>query len=89
VASLSSRTRPPASAAAPSATRSSVDHADHDAAARAHLTGLAAELGLLTTGSSDFHGTNKTVRLGENVTDRETYDRLVAAAGSATAVLTA
>ncbi len=66
-----------------------VDHVDHDAAARAHLTGLAAELGLLTTGSSDFHGTNKTVRLGENVTDREMYDRLVAAARSATAVLTA
>ena len=66
-----------------------VDHDDHDAAARTHLTGLAAELGLLTTGSSDFHGTNKTVRLGENVTDREMYDRLVAAASSATAVLTA
>ena len=64
-----------------------VDHVDHDDAARTHLRGLAAELGLLTTGSSDFHGTNKTVRLGEHTTSPETYDRLVAGARSATEVL--
>jgi len=57
-----------------------VDHVDHDAAAKAELTGLAAELGLLTTGSSDFHGTNKSVRLAENTTSPEMYERLVAAA---------
>ena len=66
-----------------------VDHVDHDPRTRAHLAGLAAELGLLTTGSSDFHGTNKTVRLAENTTAPEQYDRLVAAATSGTGVLTA
>jgi predicted metal-dependent phosphoesterase TrpH len=65
-----------------------VDHVDHDEHARAHLAGLAAELGLLTTGSSDFHGANKTVRLGEHTTDPEQYERLLDAARSGTAVLT-
>ena len=55
-----------------------VDHIDHDDEARAHLRGLAGELGLLTTGSSDYHGTNKTVRLGEHSTAPEAYERLVA-----------
>ena len=66
-----------------------VDHVDHDDAARAHLRGLAAELGLLTTGSSDYHGTNKTVQLASSTTDPEQYERLVAGARSGTAVLTA
>jgi predicted metal-dependent phosphoesterase TrpH len=66
-----------------------VDHYDHDEAARRHLTGLASELGLLTTGSSDFHGTNKPVRLAEHTTAPEQYERLLAAARSDTAVLTA
>ena len=57
-----------------------VDHVDHDAAARAHLRGLAAELDLLMTGSSDFHGTAKTVRLGEHTTGEAAYERIVAAA---------
>ncbi|MFB6894324.1 PHP domain-containing protein [Kitasatospora sp. NPDC056327] len=54
-----------------------VDHVDHDEAAKAHLRGLAAELGLLTTGSSDYHGTRKTVRLGEHTTDPAVYEALV------------
>ena len=49
-------------------------------AARAHLRGLAAELGLLTTGSSDFHGRHKTVALGAFTTARDTYEALVAGA---------
>jgi predicted metal-dependent phosphoesterase TrpH len=57
-----------------------VDHVDHDEAARERLRGLAVDLGLLTTGSSDFHGTNKTVRLGEHTTSQEAYEQLVAAA---------
>jgi predicted metal-dependent phosphoesterase TrpH len=57
------------------------DHADHSPAERSAVRGLAAELGLLVTGSSDFHGTNKTVRLGDNATTTtETYERLVASA---------
>ncbi|WP_151771395.1 PHP domain-containing protein [Streptomyces abyssomicinicus] len=54
-----------------------VDHMDHDPATRARLRGLAAELGLLVTGSSDYHGTRKTCVLGENVTDPEVYGEIV------------
>ncbi len=36
-----------------------VDHQDHDAETRARLRALADELGLLATGSSDYHGTGK------------------------------
>jgi predicted metal-dependent phosphoesterase TrpH len=66
-----------------------VDHVDHDDDARVHLRALAGELGLLTTGSSDYHGTNKTVQLASSTTDPEQYERLVALARSGTAVLTA
>ncbi len=57
-----------------------VDHVDHDDAVRAHLAGLAGELGLLTTGSSDYHGTAKTVQLGAHTTPPAAYERIVAAA---------
>ena len=50
-----------------------VDHMDHDAATRARLRGLAADLGLLATGSSDYHGSRKTCVLGEYTTDPEVY----------------
>ncbi|MGW7575364.1 PHP domain-containing protein [Streptomyces sp. NPDC054765] len=54
-----------------------VDHMDHDAPTRARLRGLAADLGLLTTGSSDYHGSRKTCRLGEYTTDPEIYGEIV------------
>ncbi|MFH9421513.1 PHP domain-containing protein [Streptomyces sp. NPDC017529] len=54
-----------------------VDHMDHDAPARARLRGLAADLGLLVTGSSDYHGSRKTVALGEYTTDPEIYGEIV------------
>ncbi|MFF4949377.1 PHP domain-containing protein [Streptomyces chattanoogensis] len=54
-----------------------VDHMDHDAPTRARLRGLAAELGLLTTGSSDYHGSRKTCRLGDCTTDPEIYGEIV------------
>ncbi|MBF6524262.1 PHP domain-containing protein [Nocardia farcinica] len=57
-----------------------IDHPDHSAADRALLTDVAAELDLITTGSSDYHGTNKTIRLGEFTTDPEQFERLVARA---------
>ncbi|MEU5385411.1 PHP domain-containing protein [Kitasatospora cineracea] len=57
-----------------------VDHVDHDDRARARLRGLAAELGLFTTGSSDYHGSRKTVRLGEHTTDPAAYEELLAQA---------
>ncbi|MEV0178240.1 PHP domain-containing protein [Streptomyces sp. NPDC050625] len=53
-----------------------VDHMDHDADARTRLRGLAAELGLLVTGSSDYHGSRKTVALGEYTTDPEVYGEI-------------
>ncbi|MER5973946.1 PHP domain-containing protein [Streptomyces sp. NPDC002055] len=53
------------------------DHMDHDPATRARLRGLAADLGLLATGSSDYHGSRKTCRLGEYTTDPEIYGEIV------------
>ncbi|MEU4680871.1 PHP domain-containing protein [Micromonospora sp. NPDC023737] len=63
-----------------------VDHEDHSPEERAHVRALAAELGLLVTGSSDFHGTHKTVRLGAFTTAPDAYERLVAEAGGVTGV---
>lgn len=57
-----------------------VDHTDHDAQSRARLRELAADLGLIVTGSSDFHGANKTVRLGEHTTDPQALEQIIAAA---------
>ncbi|MDO3683178.1 PHP domain-containing protein [Micromonospora sp. C28ISP2-4] len=62
------------------------DHEDHDPAEREHVRGLAADLGLLVTGSSDFHGTHKTVRLGAHTTGPEAYERIVALARGVTPV---
>jgi predicted metal-dependent phosphoesterase TrpH len=53
-----------------------VDHMDHDPDTRARLRGLAKELGLLVTGSSDYHGSRKTVALGEFTTDPEVYGEI-------------
>jgi 3',5'-nucleoside bisphosphate phosphatase len=63
-----------------------VDHPDHDDAARRHLRGLAADLDLVVTGSSDYHGTNKTVALGAELTDPDQYARLVERATGATVI---
>lgn len=60
------------------------DHPEHTEDARAEVRALAAELGLVTTGSSDFHGTRKTVGIGANTTDPDVYAKIVAtASGSA------
>ncbi|MEV5337678.1 PHP domain-containing protein [Streptomyces sp. NPDC052676] len=53
-----------------------VDHMDHDPDTRARLHGLAKELGLLVTGSSDYHGSRKTCVLGEYTTDPEVYGEI-------------
>ncbi|WP_024758886.1 PHP domain-containing protein [Streptomyces exfoliatus] len=63
-----------------------VDHMDHDEATRARLRGLAKELGLLTTGSSDYHGSRKTCRLGDCTTDPEIYGEIIRRATGAFAV---
>ncbi|GAB7049906.1 PHP domain-containing protein [Catenuloplanes indicus] len=56
------------------------DHEDHSAEERAHVRRLADRLGLVVTGSSDFHGTHKTVLLGAFTTAPEVLDKIVASA---------
>jgi predicted metal-dependent phosphoesterase TrpH len=53
-----------------------VDHPDHAAADRAALRDLAIDLDLVITGSSDYHGTNKTVSLGQETTDPQSLERI-------------
>ncbi|MDP9094152.1 MAG: PHP domain-containing protein [Actinomycetota bacterium] len=55
-----------------------VEHPDQDPADRAHAEALAHEFGLIVTGSSDYHGANKPVRLGAGLTTAEAYDQLLA-----------
>jgi sugar phosphate isomerase/epimerase len=64
-----------------------VDHPDHDAADRALLRGLAAELDLVVTGSSDYHGTNKTTPIGAETTDPAQLEALLARTASDVEVL--
>jgi 3',5'-nucleoside bisphosphate phosphatase len=60
-----------------------VDHQDHDESTRAELREVATSLGLLQTGSSDFHGEGKLdCPLGANTTDPEQFERLLSAARS-------
>ena len=54
-----------------------VDHPDHDETERAELRSIAAEVGLLTTGSSDYHGHNKRLLLGQETTTPETLAELI------------
>lgn len=59
-----------------------VDHEDHSPEQRAELRGIAGELDLLMTGSSDFHGAGKKGHdLGCNTTDPEQLERLLDEAG--------
>lgn len=55
-----------------------VDHPDHDADDRVHAAALASALGLVATGSSDYHGTNKTTPLAAATTTVSSYEALVA-----------
>ncbi|WAX78089.1 PHP domain-containing protein [Streptomyces sp. KMM 9044] len=60
-----------------------VDHMDHDPDTRARLRGLAKELGLLVTGSSDYHGSRKSCVPGEFTTDPEVYGEITRRAAGA------
>jgi 3',5'-nucleoside bisphosphate phosphatase len=55
-----------------------VDHPDHDADDRAQAAALAADLGLVATGSSDYHGTNKLTPLAARTTTPQMYEKLIA-----------
>ena len=52
------------------------DHEDHSPQQRADVRGLAEDLGLLVTGSSDFHGSNKPTPIGANLTAPEVFEAL-------------
>jgi predicted metal-dependent phosphoesterase TrpH len=61
-----------------------VDHQDHDEQARWELRGIARNLGLVATGSSDHHGAGKSGHdLGCNTTDPDEYARLLDLAAAA------
>ena len=55
-----------------------VDHRDHDPADRQAARTLAHDLGLGMSGSSDYHGSGKPNRLGENLMPPGLLDRVVA-----------
>jgi 3',5'-nucleoside bisphosphate phosphatase len=57
-----------------------IDHRDNPAAGRDYLRAMAREHGLIVTGSSDYHGTGKPNRLGENTTSPEMLERILDAA---------
>jgi 3',5'-nucleoside bisphosphate phosphatase len=56
-----------------------VDHPDHTPDQRAHLAGLADDLGLIRTGSSDYHGTNKQTAIAVCTTEPAQFEALLAA----------
>jgi predicted metal-dependent phosphoesterase TrpH len=63
-----------------------VDHQDHDPATRERLRGIARDLDLVVTGSSDYHGDGKLDHeLGCNTTAPEEYARLLELADRAAA----
>ncbi|MFF2387333.1 PHP domain-containing protein [Agromyces sp. NPDC058104] len=64
-----------------------VDHPENQADAKPRLRELAARFGLAITGSSDYHGTGKTNRLGECRTAPDVVARLVAEGRGAAVVL--
>ncbi|MCG7430293.1 PHP domain-containing protein [Dermacoccus nishinomiyaensis] len=57
-------------------------HRDHTPEQVRHARDLARTHDLLVTGSSDYHGDGKPNRLGENTTEPDQYERLVALATS-------
>ncbi|GAA3221717.1 PHP domain-containing protein [Pseudonocardia petroleophila] len=65
-----------------------VDHPDHSPEDRALLRDLAAEHGLVTTGSSDYHGTNKTTPIAAETTSADALDALVERAAGGIEVVT-
>lgn len=53
-----------------------VFHRDHSDEEKVALLKVATELGLVTTGASDYHGTGKLNGLGENATPKAQWERL-------------
>ena len=64
-----------------------VDHPNHDGSSRGELRQLAADLGILATGSSDYHGDNKTIEIGQETTEPGVLDALTERARGARAAV--
>ncbi len=64
-----------------------VDHPDHDAADRAELAEIAQRYQLIRTGSSDYHGHNKKLRLGQHTTTPDALQRLISRTSGVTPAL--
>lgn len=61
-----------------------IDHRENTEEGKALLREVAQGLGMIVTGSSDYHGDRKGNQLGENTTSEEHYEVIVArASGSA------
>ncbi|MCD2194347.1 PHP domain-containing protein [Actinomycetospora endophytica] len=60
-----------------------VDHPDQEPGDRERLRSLAGDLNLLVTGSSDYHGANKTIPIAAETTRPEVLEALVAQATGA------
>ncbi|SOD93625.1 PHP domain-containing protein [Blastococcus haudaquaticus] len=56
-----------------------VDHPDHSEDERRHLRSLADDLGMIVTGSSDYHGTNKTTPIAACTTAPDQFQAILAA----------
>lgn len=54
-----------------------IDHRDHNEGERDALRELVRRYGLLFTGGSDYHGSGKENRLGENLTDPSQLEKIV------------
>lgn len=57
-----------------------INHRDHNEGERDALRVMVRRFGLIATGGSDYHGTGKENRLGENTTEPEQLERIVARA---------
>ena len=64
-----------------------VYHRDHLGPERAHALALTERLGLFATGSSDYHGTGKENRIGENTTEPAVLAQIEEQATSGVAVV--
>ncbi len=53
-----------------------IGHRDHSTEQAVRLLGIAARLGMLVTGSSDYHGAGKLNRLGEHLTPAAVLDAI-------------
>ena len=54
-----------------------IDHPENDPASKPRLQALATEFGLAVTGSSDYHGTGKPNRLGQERTSGDIVARII------------